>query len=64
MTPHQQQTHDDGSISVRRYRGGCWSIAKWWEGCDAENFVELQNRYIENWHQESVRNYVGRGEAA
>ena len=64
MTPHQTQNHLDRSVSVRRYQGGWWTVRDGWEDCDASRFVEAQNKWIENWHQKSVKGYLGRGEAA
>ena len=64
MTTHQTPAHLDRSFSVRRYRGGWWTVCKGWEGCDAERFCDVQNNWIEPWHQKSVKERVGRGEAA
>ena len=41
-----------------------WTVRDGWEDCDAERFVEAQNKWIENWHQKSVKGYLGVGEAA
>ena len=64
MTTHQTQNHRDRSVSVRRYRGGWWTVREGWEDCDAERFVEAQNRHIRDFHQPAVRGYLGKGEAA
>ena len=64
MTPHQQITHLDGSVSVRIYQGGWWTVRKGIGTCDASKFCADQNKWIERWHQSSVRDYVGMGEAA
>ena len=64
MTTNEQMTHLDGSVSVRIYCGGWWTVRKGWEDCDAERFVEAQNKWIEPWHQKSVKGYLGVGEAA
>ena len=64
MTPHQTQIHMGRSVAVRRYQGGWWTVREGWNGCAAERFCEIQNKWIEPWHQESVKKWVGKGEAA
>ena len=64
MTIHQTQIHRDRSVSIRRYRGGWWTVRKGWEDCDAERFCDAQNNWIKPWHQKSVKERAGRGEAA
>ena len=61
MTPHATQSHLDGSVSIRRYQGGWWTVREGWEDCDAERFCDVQNNWIEPWHQKSVKERVLRG---
>ena len=71
MTPHERINHHDGSVSVRAYAGGRWTVRHGptnGQGdifdCTASRFVEAQNRHIRDFHQPSVRGYLGKGEAA
>lgn len=75
MTSHQKMLHLDGSISERIYAGGRWSVRRGPAGggesttggiidCDAQRFVDDQNRAVRDFHRDAVRGYVGAGEAA
>ena len=71
MTPHGFIRFPDQSIAVRLYRGGRWTTGRGpTDGggnvfdCDASRFVDDQNRHVRDFHQESVKKYVGKGEAA
>lgn len=64
MTPHQLQNFLDGSQAVRIYQGGPWTVTEGWDDCAAQEFVDAQNKWIDQWHQKSVKGYLGVGEPA
>ena len=75
MTPHATQSHLDGSVSIRIFAGGRWKVLRGaangsydceasYYDCQAAAFVETQNRFVRDFHQSAVREYVGKGEAA
>ena len=71
MTPHQTQAHLDGSVSIRIFAGGRWKVLSGPANgtgdvfdCDASRFCDEQNRFVRDFHQPSIRGYLGRGEAA
>ena len=71
MTPHGFIRFHDGSIAVRLYQGGRWRTRCGPTNgsgnifdCDASRFMDDQNRHVRDFHQESVKKYVGKGEAA
>ena len=57
MTPHMSQTFFDGSAAWKIYPGGRWKVytmnGHGYE-CDAQRFVDDQNRFIGDFHRESV----------
>ena len=71
MTPHATQSHLDGSVSISILAGGRWKVLSGPANgtgdvfdCDASRFMDEQNRHVRDFHQESVKKYVGKGEAA
>ena len=72
MTPHQTQIHLDGSVSIRIFAGGRWKVLSGPANgtgdvfdCDASRFCDRQNYMaVRDFHQKSVREYMGKGEAA
>ena len=71
MTPHATQSHLDGSVSIRIYPGGPWKVRRGPANgtgdvcdCDDSRFVDEQNRFVRDFHQPSIRDYYGKGEAA
>ena len=62
MTPyHEQITHSDGSVSVKVFPGGPWEVLRGaanggtsHHDCQACKFVDDQNRFIGDFHRESV----------
>lgn len=71
MTPHQRQNHGDGSVSIRVYPGGRWTVRHGPTNgsgdifdCDARRFCDEQNEFVRDFHAGAVRGYLGQGEAA
>ena len=71
MTPHQTLILLDGSIAMRVYPGGRWHVKGGPTNgigdicnCDASRFVAEQNEHVRDFHRESGRGYLGKGEAA
>lgn len=68
MTPHMSQAFSDGSVAIKIYPGGRWKVGKMnghGYDCDAQQFAERQNEMaVRDFHQKSVREYMGPGEAA
>ena len=65
MTPHQTQTFLDGSEAIKIYPGGRWKVMRGasngshdceasYYDCQAAVFVEAQNKFIGDFHRESV----------
>lgn len=70
--PHRmQQLFLDGSKARKPVDGGYWEVkcgpdngAGDADNCTASRFVDLQNRFILDWHMDSVRAYRGAGARA
>jgi len=69
MTPHATQNFLDGSSAIKIYPGGRWKVLRGaddgtdYYDCRACKFMAEQNRFIGEWHRESVTKVKKGGEA-